>query len=229
MKKHVASLHYAVFEAIMGGMYRFAKEAQAKALIGRVCKQFLLSTDMGDANAPVLWIRGFNVSEDEKTQGFKGHFARLSIQQLENQKYTVIAEKIPVELSKHPEKAHREHTHPNMGHPILKIASKRSVYADITHARDDLMSLHEEFPTVSTPGNDKLFLMVYVGGQNPPIRKMVLKIEAVEGGFVLDVKENVKPQPNKVEKPASERSEDNPSKGRYTAMVALQKRKKGKK
>lgn len=224
-KKRMAGMDEAIFEAVAEGLLRFESAQQAAARMLDISKRFIISRDQEglDANGQPtlkLWIRGFAVTDEERPQGFQGHFARISVQKLPGGKYSLAAEKLPVELRLHPQKIRPRHRHPDNGHRTLKAAQAGKRYSHIDLARQDLLKLHEEFPETSIPGRDKLHLMVYGRGVLPPVRKITLRIAALpDGGFRLEMADNI---PMKTP-PAGEAKETG---GKFSALIALERHKK---
>ncbi len=232
-KKHIASIENPTFEAITGGFFRFETEAQAVTLMQRLSEQFFISTDqepLGPNGCPTLkiWIRGFDISPQEATKGYRGNYARIVIKKLPEARVTLIAEKIPTALKTHPRREQPKRRHPNNGHPLLRAVARGKAYTDIEQARMDLLHLHEEFPETSIPGRDKVHLLIYSRDFTPPIRKATLRIIPVStGGYKLELTDNSR----KVEAPPElEVNAPVPAPvktdGKFTSMVALQRKKK---
>jgi hypothetical protein len=231
-KKHIASVSDATLEAIAAGRFRFGTPAQAMVVLDRVYKNFVTCREqdpIGEDGRPSLklWIRDFQVSEQEKQKGFKGHFARITIRDMEREKFTLHAEKIITELKHHPEKSRAGRRHPDTGHPILRAAIRGKIYAQIELARKELELLHEEFPEITIPGADKLHLLLYVREEKPPVKKMTLRIEEVEGqGFRLTLSDNVKKNKTPLPPVVASAQATQPAEGKFSSMVAMQRKKK---
>lgn len=233
LKKRIASPQDPAIEAIIEGLFRFGQESQAVSMLQRLSQQLVICKDqepLGPDGLPTLklWIRGFALSEDEKAKGFRGHFARLRIKRLEGRKVTLIAEKLPVEIKLHPQKERPKHRHPNWGHPILRAAQRGKMYPSSEQVRAEFLRLHEEFPETSIPGRDKLNLMIYSRQSEPPIRKMTLTIAALpDGTFRMEMNENSRKKDERPDLPATQEGEarEAPS-GKYTTLVALQRKRK---
>ncbi len=200
IKKRIAHMQDPALEAIAEGLFRFEHITQAVSLLDRLGKQFVICKDQDPVSADTLptlklWIRGYNITDEEKAKGFRGHFAKLSIKKLDGNKITLIAEKLDIALRLHPQKERPKHRHPNWGHPILRAAERAKIYPAVELVRQELLRLHEEFPETSIPGRDKLHMMVYSRQANPPIKKVTIRIQPVgEQGFKLEVSDNIRKQ-----------------------------------
>ena len=237
-KKRLASIQDPTLEAITEGMFRFAAESQAVSLMQRLSEQFAIAKDQapvvaGQIPSLTLWIRDYAVSKDETAKGFKGHFARVSVKKIAEDKFTLVAEKVNMPLQKHPQSERPKRRHPNNGHPVIRAAQRNKIYPEIEQARVELLKFHEEFPETSIPGRDKLHVLIYSRQFKPPIQKMTVRIVAVpEKGYKFELSENIKkeapPVPKLVEQAKTEAAPDNAPKvdGKFTSLVALQRKKK---
>jgi len=239
-KKRLASLQDPTLEAIAEGMFRFAAESQAVSLMQRLSEQFQIAKTQelvksGECPSLSLWIRDYAVSKDEIAKGYKGHFARISVKKIADDKFTLISEKQNIPLQQHPQKERPKRRHPNNGHPVIRAAQRNKLFAEIELARMELIKLHEEFPETSIPGRDKLHLMLYSREFKPPIHKVTVRIVAVpEKGFKFELSENLRKEPAPSMQPptvaavaSSAPKADAPMvDGKFTSLVALQRKKK---
>lgn len=239
-KKFMAALDDPTIEAIVEGLFRLENEQQAVALLQRLSQQFVICREQEPVSAggcPTLklWIRNFGLNDEEKSKGFRGNYAIIRIFWADG-RVSLSAEKIPTELKLHPQKERPKQRHPNWGHPVLRASQKKKNYPTVEEARADLLKLHEEFPETSIPGRDKLHLMVYSRKSNPPIQKITLLLEPqADGTFLIGCKDqqkkpvNIPPKPNAGEGGPSEEDKAAAAGGKFTSLVALQRKKKGKK
>jgi hypothetical protein len=227
--------------AVIAQKFIFKTQAQAMEKFQHLADHFVQSRDKPQSDTPLLriWIRGFAVTEAEQAQGYKGHFALISIGQRKDKTYFLQAEKDLADLEKHPQKARAAQAYPDWGHPVLRHLKKDPVFETITHANAVLQGLHASFPTTSIPGENKLYAMVYRKSDDtktPPITKYVFEIELAEkdgaekdGYFKITWKENThqKKKPAKQAPTISTTPADQTTpKGRFTSMVALKRNKK---
>ncbi len=205
--------------AAAGGLFRFVSEKQAQAKLDHIARNYLRSKEQDSGVR--LWIRGFAVTPEEEHEGYRGHFARITIAAIDGGRFALRAEKIPTALAKHPQKERPKERHPNHGHPILRSAETGKQYASITTARNALTVLHEEFPDVTIPGKDLLHVMVYNRKQpETPIEKTIVHIVPLENGkarLALKKPKAKKPKPK-----------DKPEEGKFTAMLKQRSSKKKK-
>lgn len=243
-----ASISDALISAAIYGMFRFTESEQAKTRIEAIQNAFVTSRFSPDAKedkategvpAIRLWIRGFDVSEEEETQGFLGHYADIMAASLAKGKYTLIARKVALPLKNHPHKRTPTRSHPNWGHPVLRILkNKQRRFKTPEEALEVLMRLHEEFPDVTIPNPTKLYAMVYNRKLKPPVQKYVFEIKThKEGGFFIDYRVNMptakKPATNKPKPSINENTKTAVDKeevtGYFTSKVALERTKKKRK
>jgi hypothetical protein len=222
-KPRIAAMHDPTIRAVVEGLFRLESEALALKKLAWVGKHFIRAREQdavqeGEPSTLRLWIAGFAVTREEKAQGYRGHYARLAVAAIDGGRYTIRAEKLPVELARHPQKAPPKLTHPNRGHPVMRAVEAGKVYSSITSAREKLTRFHEEFSAVTTPGNDVLHVRLYnrnlLEGGMPPIEKITIAIQPVaEGRVKLVIR---KPSARKKPEDKKKASE---SKGKFTAML----------
>lgn len=232
-KQRYASANHPTIGAALAGTYRFPSEDQASQQLQILRNHFVLSRQQGQesgSHGVILWVKGYAVTPEEKETGYTGNYALIGIQKLPDGKYTLAATKLESELKFHPQRKRPQHKHPNWGHPILRSAKKKRIYPTVEAAQKELQMLHEEFPQVTIPLTNKLYLIIYSRQQTPPAQKYVLEIKvAEEGGFYIDAYTNAykgaKELPATADIPLEESSE--PAAGGYfTSMVALKRSRK---
>lgn len=142
----------------------------------------------------MLWIKGFGLSPDEAEAGFTGHYAEMRVVPTEKGLFTLEATRVERPLEKHPQRKRPPERHPNWGHPILRAVKKGKLYTTLEAASAELERLHIEFPDVTIPGVNKLYLIVYEkrAGIKQPTRKITLELTQREGGFTITCHDNEK-------------------------------------
>ena len=170
-----------------------------------------------DPDKLLIWIKDYAITDEEKEEGFKGNFAEITVTH-SDPIWTLLATKIPVPLAKHPQRKRKPLSCPDWGHPVLRAAQKGHVYNTLEEAQGHLQKMHETFPNVSIPGNNRLFTMIYRrphDGKGPSVKKWILLIKAAqEGGFQIEIKENLKP----------EKAPEKQKVGKFTAQVQTRKK-----
>lgn len=227
-KKGYASVQQPIIEAMAaGGMFRFPTEEQAKERLNSLREGFILSKQQPEENpesAIVLWVKGFELTDQEIKDGYIGNYALIAIAKTDDGKfYTINTTKLDSELKYHPQRKRVKHRHPNWGHPILRGIKKGRVYETPEEVNDELQRLHEEYPDISIPCPGKLYIIIYTREKMPPAQKYVLtpKIRE-EGGFIIECEENTYEAPPI---PAKKAPEEAPQ-GYFTSMVALRRKRK---
>lgn len=230
--KRLATFDHPLIGAIAEGLFRFVDKEQAMRRINELRNEFVVAKEQKVEGQPYnlkLWIKDYALSEGEIKQGYRGHFAGISIIRLENGKYSLAMTKIEVPLNLHPQKTRPRRSHPDWGHPVLRQLEKNPVFDDVEKARAMLMALHEEYPNISIPGMNHLFIMIYskdyAKSDAIPVKKYKFTITSLENGkFQITHQENIKKK-NPVVRTVTENAEK-PAEGRFTAMIKLKRKKK---
>lgn len=188
--RRYATVLHPTIGAVIAGTYRFATEEQARQQLGIFRDNFVLSKHQGAAeheNNILLWIKGYMVNSSEKSNGWTGNYCAIGIVKRADGKFTLEGRKVESDLKYHPQRQRPKHKHPNWGHPILRSVKKKRIYQTVEAAQAELQQLHEEYPEVTIPLTNKLYLIIYSRQQNPPAQKFVLELKVDdEGGFYID-------------------------------------------
>ncbi len=136
----------------------------------------------------------------------------------------MFATKLNVELARHPQQQRRKTSHPNWGHPILRLIEKGRRYDTLAEAERDLQLLHEEYPTTTIPLGNKLNIMVYSAKYGNNVRKFVLEIKSDGDGFMIAIMDRAE----KKAAPAANSAEAAKPKGKFTSDVQLRRSQKRK-
>ena len=225
-KKH-ATVGNPTVNAVLKSLFRFANEQQALDRLQQIKEHFVTSKHSAaaeSAHSAIIWVRGFDVTENEKSQGYTGNYALIACKQL-GDKFTLSATKLESELKFHPQRKRPKQKHPDWGHPILRGIKKKRVFASAREAAQELQRLHEEFPEVSIPDESRLMIILYekVEGVKSPVQKYKFEIRAIpEGGYFIDYKRNIKVTPPKI----SNQTGPVTNSGYFTQMVKLKRKRK---
>ncbi|MDE3059544.1 MAG: hypothetical protein KGJ06_00865 [Pseudomonadota bacterium] len=195
--KKLAFSNTPTIEAVTEQALRLASEEQAIEWLEMLEHHFIVSRHQIDEKTKrkslILWIKGYEVTKEEKAKGYLGNFAAITYKQVNN-KWTLYPTKMYVELAQHPQRKYQNNAkHPNWGHPILRSIQKKKTYETIEAAEADLMKLHEQFPMASIPAKKRFYLMIFSRDtdRNKPVKKYVFEIKVLpEGGFYIDFKLN---------------------------------------
>lgn len=229
--RRYATVMHPTIGAVLANTYRFANEEQANQQLQIFRDHFVLSRHQNEESSEsgiILWIKGYAITPEEKKSGFTGNYALVGIVKLPEGKFTLQATKLESELKYHPQRQRPTHKHPNWGHPILRSVKKKRIYPTIEAAQKELQMLHEEYPQVTIPLTNKLYLIIYSRQQTPPAQKYVLEVKVGEdGGFFIDayVNEYKAPKDGAPAKEAKNHGEEPPG-GYFTSMVALKRSRK---
>ena len=251
-----ASMQNEFIQAIVGEHFRLASEAQARIKLAALEQNFIRSKNRPEglpSEAVFLWIKDFAVTEKDLNKGYKGNFAAVMFREAKGKsaggavKYTLFAKKYDIDLKLHPMQQRQKASHPNWGHPILRLIQKGKIYKTIAAAEKDLQLLHEEYPTTTIPLGNKLNIMVYskkkgAGADEKPIKKHVLEIKSnPEGQLYIEVSEKAEKKKMPLKLPGKTQAQpkaftpatQNPTAetegmGKFTTMVQLRRNKKKK-
>jgi hypothetical protein len=228
MNKRYASVNNPTISAITHALYRFTSADEAADRVKMLKAHFIIAKkQIENPTHPsvILWIKGYEVTEEERKRGIIGHYAVVSYKEKAG-KFTLYATKMDVPVSEHPQRAQILRDNPNWGHPVLRSARKGRTYPTLEEAQSELDLLHEQYPKVSIPNPSKLYIMIYCSNRPAKERmvKHVLELKANEqGAYYIEIRENI-PKPV-VKKP----EEKKPTQGYFTAKVALKRKSRVKK
>jgi hypothetical protein len=217
-KKVHAGIYSPVMEAVLGEMFSFAEIKEAVMRLDHIRRTFVIAKEQPQDDQVLMWIKDYAITEEEKKEGYRGNFAVVSIAPLGENRFTLKAEKQTLPLNQHPQKKRAPMSVPDWGHPLLRAIQKGYIYSTLEEAQKHLQNMHEQFPKVSIPGNNRLFTMIYrrpLDGKGPSVKKWILLIKAAQaGGFQIEVKENQKP----------EKAPEKQKVGKFTAQVEIRKK-----
>ncbi len=209
-------------------MYRLPSEEEAINQLEIIGKNFITSRSQikNEVHPSLnLWIKGYGISEADELQGMIGQFAIISYKKLQDH-WVLYATELPTDIKLHPQRKQIKRDNPNWGHPVLRSIRKGKVYKTLAEAESELALLHKEFPKVSIPNPNKLYIMIYCSDR-PAKERMVKHIitikPAEDGSYILNCEEN-KPR---LKKPKTQ--ENQQVRGYFTAKVALGRKAKKKK
>lgn len=235
--KILATSKHELIEAALNGLYRLPQFEDATKKLLDLKEKFIVSKEqplLTDAQNPALkiWIKGFEVTKEEKEKGAIGNFAIIKVSKINN-KFSLIGEKIEVELKLHPQKINKDLLHPNANNNfLLKEILAKKTYDELEKANAILEKLHTNFPKVSIPGLNKLRVIMYNNKKTPPLERIIIEIKASkEGGFYFEVSQNTFKRDAKkpkqlitVEKPKEANEETSGQKGYFTSLIELKKK-----
>lgn len=196
-KRRIAAADLPVMEATIKQLFRFSTLEQAHNRLAQISAEFeIAGTQESEEGTELkLWIKGFSITDEELKNGALGNYALIRPRKVAEGHFILLAEKLEVEITKHPQRARPQQKHPNWGHPVLRSVKKKKTYDTIEAAQAEIELLHREYPEASIPGIGKLFLMIYEkpggGVKGPPIQKYVLEIKSdAQGKFYLASRSN---------------------------------------
>lgn len=247
--KNFATAAAPVIEAVMEQLLSLASEAQALEWLRVIEDGFVTSKHQlptkDRRKSVILWVKDYEVSDEEKAKGYLGHFIAVSYKP-KDKRWTLYPTKMLMDLKHHPQRAYKnDQKHPNWGHPILRAIKKSKPYKTLDAANAALNSLHEDFPTASIPTKSKLYLMIFSREDNPakPVQKYVFEIRALPNGhYTIDYRLNdgkKEAQPKTMRKKLPKKTvaqsgvqKDNKTKenkGLFTARESLRRQRKTRK
>jgi len=228
--KKYASIGNPTINAVIKQLYRFETTEQANTKARSIVESFVVSSKNNyfrvDPNAVIIWITGFELSDEEIEKGYLGNYAALSVKSIDDDLYTVVAEKLPAALDIHPQKKRPKQRHPDWGHRTLRDIKKKKIYFTLEEVKAELEALQIEYPEVSIPINNGLLIIVYEKSEDKTslVKKYKLTIKLTqEGAFYIECSENEKKQLVKTEEKKQATSQ---STGYFTSLVSLKKKRK---
>lgn len=233
-KKRIATKENPHILSVLSGLLRLPSEEKALEKIAFLRESFVISRAAGDNQSPdalCIWIKGYAVTKAEAELGYTGNFAIIRIHS-RKKIFSLVATKEPRPISTHPQKKYlKSASHPNWGHPLLRLVKKKKIFDRLEDAEALLLKIHEEYPDISIPNPKKLYIMVFSRAEDAknPLQKYVLTVEvAPEGGFYIEHKINTgRRKTTKAALPATETSPEQKQldqQGYFTSMVQLKKK-----
>ena len=220
-----------IIAAAVQGLYSFTNEIQAKKFFEQLKNRHIISKseEKSDSEA-MMWVKDYDISEKQAAEGFKGNFGLFKVVKKDRTKFTIIVEKVEIELKKHPVREYPKKEHPNWGHPVLRSIKKKKLYETPLAAQKDLLFLQEEFPMVCIPAPDKLYAMVFEKTENKSgVNKYIFFINHTdEGKFFIDYKQNIPAKKAPVPETKSGKQENQTAIGEFTSKVLIKRAAKRK-
>ena len=194
-QKKIATLQNPTIQALTKSLFRFPNEQDAQTKLDEIVAHFETSSKLPICDKEgqfAVWIKNYQLTDEDKEQGYLGHYALLTVQPTTDGKFTLTAHKQDVDNKFHPQKTRPPARHPDWGHPILKSIKKSPIFANVGLAQRELMRLHEQYPSTSIPTGAELFIMVYEKQSKPAVQKYVLTITPIEnGGVTIAYRSNI--------------------------------------
>ena len=182
-ERRIAMLNHPTIEAAVNQLFKLSTLEQAKEKIAAIKDNFITSRYQGDGDEPDdavrLWVKGYDLTDEERDKGFLGHYVHIGPKKIDG-KYTLLSQKLDVDLKFHPQKKRPKRRHPDWGHPILRSIKKEVTFDSVDAAQIALLKLHEEYPDVSIPCTNKLYLIIYekpATKEDKPVQKYVFTVE----------------------------------------------------
>lgn len=179
--------------------YNFRTKEKARIILDKISKKYITSRKDENEDYPddaiKLWIKWFDVSQEEREKGYKGNYAWIRIQEVNRNQYTLKIEKVHVPLNFHPQKRIQRKANPNNGHPLLRRIDKGELFNNKEDALLILKDLHNQYPQTSliATEDDKLYIQVYSKDYTPkPFKRFILRVVENEmGTFRINRTENI--------------------------------------
>lgn len=240
-----AGMKSPIIEAVVQQSFSFPSLDEALRKLESLREHFITSAAFAP-NHPekaVLWIRDYALTPEELASGRVGNYAQIGWKETDKGNFTLHAEKLEVELSRHPQRKRDKQKHPDWGFYILRHIKKNKHYDTMEAANSDLAAIAAEFPEVSVLATNKLYTVIYnkKADGSSPLDRMVLSVEiAKEGGFYIahnpntfkredkafkgeDKAQEPKEAPLPVERPPVEQ------KGKFVTMIEERRNRKKRK
>jgi hypothetical protein len=116
----------------------------------------------------VLWIKGYNISDVHKRQGFMGGYAKVltTEHQVEGKEslYQIELQNVPMPLTLHPLYNYGKRPFPNMGYVAFKFATKKLWFKEKEPLQAVLEQMHKDFPDSTefdVLDQERLYFQVY--------------------------------------------------------------------
>ena len=183
-KERYARVGHPKIESIVNGVCKFNTRSDALERLNIISVMFTMRRqEPGEEERieyELLWIRDFEVTEEERDKGYMGNYARIQYEEHEGKHYLFIKKEI-VELKYHPRRKRPKNPMPNWGHPKLRFfdqGAKRIYKSTIEEAKEHMQSLAEEYPKCSVMTDEmKLFIQIFSRKEDPkkPVQKWIIR------------------------------------------------------
>lgn len=234
-QKKYATAKHPTIEAALEGLYKFTNKDDAIERLRTIKGTFIgkkkISGEKEDPLSFVLWIRGYGITPEDKTNGYRGHYARIQVAKDASSMWTLQPVKQDVPLHQHPQRQRPKFDHPDWNHPVLRSVRAGRTYDTYEEVLGELETLHVEFPNVTIPGKDRLHLIIYEGKESDSyVKKYILHIRPSEGEKYRIESEAKSQAPTQTKRKLRQmKAEDQPeSLGSFTARVRSEKLRKRK-
>jgi hypothetical protein len=233
--RRIATQQEPAIAAAIGRLYRFTSKRDALAVLAGLGRGFVRAKGAvppHENGSPVvkLWVKDFELSAEDRSKGYEGHFAHLWVEFLEIGYYTIRAEKVHAPLARHPRKGKIKGKHPNRDNPVMRAVERGKTFASFEEARALLEALHVDYPLATTPTADALKILLFSrdgakDGKKVPIEKVTVKVKILsEGGAKLVLVQAPAREAAATEGVKPTDSTPVPSHGKYTALVKKQRK-----
>lgn len=183
---------------LLSGTYRYNTYDSACEMLKTIRENFVVSKklvayeDAEDPGQLIVWIRGFELTEDERNKGYVGNYVHVRITQEADHKFHISLRKMVTELSDHPQRRRPPSPMPDWGHPILRDVKKGRQYVDREEAERELSRLVHAFPDISrTEGPDRLRIMIWNSVTKKPMKFILEVVDGNDGRFKISEREVV--------------------------------------
>jgi len=202
-RKVYASINSKYISASIYGRQRFRTFDEAVQTLERIRQRYHLCKNKvsQEPNTETLWIKWFEVSDQDAEDGWSDNGCMLSIEKLPDGKFTLRGQLIRRDEmpSRTPHPKNKKSHHPNWGDPILRKMKRKGNFGSLQSAMGALDQLVIDYPNATDRiADDKLNVFVYVGtspgSKKNPIEPIVVRIHPASGGsYQLDWQERRSP------------------------------------
>ena len=89
-RPRIATVDDPMIGAVADAFFRFESQKQAAEKLAHISKHYIRAKEQ-EPDSLRLWIRGFAVTPEEKSDGYRGHFARITIAAIDSGRFTLKA------------------------------------------------------------------------------------------------------------------------------------------
>jgi hypothetical protein len=218
MKKLANTSNPIISELLNGFLIGATKDDVGKKL-DIICEYFIMSKEenLPDGADGILtfWIRGFEVTEVERKNGYLGNFVTVYILTYDKL-YCARAHKVFTSDNKrHPAKINnsKSQRHPNYGYPAVRFARSGKSFKSLEVVTELIKNLRFDYPEVSIMAHERKIYFIlwdpahdYSEDTEKSVSKVVMKAKyEKEGSWLLSLESN-QHQRYEVEKPEMTRT-----------------------
>ena len=202
--KKLANTGNPIISELLNGYLIGARKVDVEKKLDIIREYFITSNQdnllTGAEGIITFWIRGFEVTEDEKERGYLGNFVTVYILTFDKYYYASAKKVITANNKRHPNKINntKSKKHPNYGYKAVRFARSGKRFKRLEDATELIKNLRLDYPETSImPKDRKIYFILwdpahdYSDNTGKSVSKVVMKAKyEKEGSWYLSLESN---------------------------------------